>query len=348
MNENILKSIIKSSSLADKSASSDDWQSINENENFPVVKPNLNEKLSSTFTKLLSYKVSREAYQRYSVRLNVIDTLRDWTRIKGSVGKVLPHQELKKSSDLLLSIMKKYASEEVIESCDDVDNLVQMAEVLLNSTTDRSSMRCFENVIKRIIDLEQTEKSQAFLKYIFHKSDNLKLSSILVESIYTTQKCWLIEKPFNDCFMSCCTDEKQNFEQKLREFDFLFEKISCDPSLFQLLSEQMRSMFVITKYAEKTQNFIKNVLKQIDLHCSKYSKDTLDLYPINLQFCVILLRIKPENHSSDSKSHTVNSLKQIFLKNHDDALVLVSHFPDWLPEYEKFFHIIETPVQKAL
>lgn len=74
MDANILNNII-SSDITIKLNSADEPESEKVNEDFPVTKKILIDGLSKTFTRLLSYKVSREAYQRYSVRLEVIVSL---------------------------------------------------------------------------------------------------------------------------------------------------------------------------------------------------------------------------------------------------------------------------------
>jgi hypothetical protein len=61
-----MKNIIDSDNV-----SIEDWNS----QDFPVTKYTVIDGLSKTLTKLLSYKISQEAYQRYSVRLQLIASL---------------------------------------------------------------------------------------------------------------------------------------------------------------------------------------------------------------------------------------------------------------------------------
>lgn len=72
MDANILQNIISSSNVTIKLNSANEEQSEKKNEEFPATNKILIDGLSKTLTKLLSYKVSREAYQRYSVRLEVM------------------------------------------------------------------------------------------------------------------------------------------------------------------------------------------------------------------------------------------------------------------------------------
>ena len=72
MDTNILKNIINNSTIPTNIESSNEWQSVKGQEEFPAIRSILIDNLSKSFTRLLSYKVSKEAYQRYSVRLNII------------------------------------------------------------------------------------------------------------------------------------------------------------------------------------------------------------------------------------------------------------------------------------
>ena len=86
---------------------------------------------------------------------------------------------------------------------------------------------------------------------------------------------------------------------------------------------------MITNYDEKTKDFIQQILNKIEVQCNKCDKDILDLYPPTIQFCVILLRINPNHHLAKSKKYTLDSVRNIFITNHNYALILLSHFPEW-------------------
>lgn len=73
MDARILKAILCSSENVEKDfGKSEDYQKLIQDENFLPTSSNIFNALSISLTNLLSYKVSREAYQRYTVRLNVI------------------------------------------------------------------------------------------------------------------------------------------------------------------------------------------------------------------------------------------------------------------------------------
>lgn len=273
------------------------------------------------------------------------ESLRDFSRIKGDFKHLPIFSDSEKSYNLLVHILKKYLTEEVLCNSDNVDSHIQVAEILQNCLIkNKSMMKCFERVIERIIVLEQTDKSRKYLQELINKSEELKVDTSLVEQIYKTQKSWLIDKPLSDYFDYYSSEDKK---QLVPDMTVLFEKIIDNPSLFELVAVRLKDSFVDTEYSQEAQDFIQKILESIQKHCDKYHKDMVDLYPAHLQFCVILLRIKPVHHSEKSKNHTVNSLKEIFLKSHTDALILLSHFPDWLPDYLKFFDILEEQLSQG-
>ncbi|XP_011494100.1 PREDICTED: uncharacterized protein LOC105359256 [Ceratosolen solmsi marchali] len=330
MDVQIMKNILSSGNMTIEAL--DEHQ----NPDFPPIRYNVIHELSKILTKYLSYKVSQEAYQRYSVRLHLIDTLRDWSQIKGGIDDLRFFKDNQRSYNFLIRFLKKYLSEEIIGYCDDADGLVQLAEILFNALMQKRSLtKCFTRVMERIIKLDETEKSQKFLRYIISKSDEFKLDSALINNIYLNKKLQFIEKPLGDSFMAYCSD--RNKEHLLSNMDSLFEYVIDSPQLFQTVSGKLKEFFIETKYSEVARDFIQCVLDKIEINCAKNKKDLLDLYPTHLQFCVILLRIKQHVHRENSRIQTVESLKEIFLNDHDDAITLVSHFPEWLPDYLAFF-----------
>ncbi|XP_014219936.1 uncharacterized protein LOC106647882 [Copidosoma floridanum] len=333
----ILKTLISNSNVKIAQESAREWESAKDTEEFPAIKNVTIDVLSKSFTKYLTYKISPEAYQRYSVRLNIIETLRDWSRIKWDFSELAVFQNLESSFEFLSHTLQKYLSDQNISSCDDVDSLVQLAEVLHNSEHNKKlCQKYFTKVVERITNLNQSPKSERFLRNLLENSDNFKIESSLIEKLYI--------KPLEACISDFYLDKTK--EDNFKKIDFIFEKVIDSPSLFYLISNHLKNLFVKTKYAEKSQVFIKKMMEEIELFCNKHNKDTLDLYPTNLQFCVLLLRIKPCYHDNKSRNLTVQALKQIFLEDNNNALLLVSQFPEWLPDYLKFFDILEELSQK--
>lgn len=274
------------------------------------------------------------------------DTLRDWCRLKGNIANLPTFQDSEQSYNFLLQLIKKNITEETLSNCDDPDDLIQVAEILMNAEKkDRSFIKCFVKVIERMISLTQSDKSKKFLEYIISKTEDLKLNFSFVEKIYSIQKVVFIEKPIADCFISYCSD--QNKLEKFSELEFFWEKVSHSPILFYIVSKQLKELFLTTDYSKLSQDFIQKILNKVYSNCDKLNKDIVNLYPPTLQHCVILMRIKPSDHSEKSRNHTVNSLREIFLKDWCDTLILVSHFPVWLPDYLKFFEFFDETSQSV-
>ncbi|OXU27678.1 hypothetical protein TSAR_003749 [Trichomalopsis sarcophagae] len=344
----ILNNIINSTTVPAKNDLLNKWQSEGKDvEDFPATRSVVIDGLSKRITQILSYKVSQEAYQRYSVRLHVIETLRDWSKLKGDIGKALVFQDSEKSHAFLVHLLKKYMKPKHLSMCSDMEHLIQVGEVLLNAIErSRSLMYCFVKVIERIISLEQTEKSEQFLIRVIDNSDDLRLELSLVEKIFASLKVQFIEKPLTDCFVACCMD-KHRKELQLSSMSMFFKKVIDSPLLFSIMANSLRELFVETKFAKAAQDFIKKVLEKIQSQCDEYRKDILELYPASLQHCVLLLRIKPIDHTKKSQSRAVQSLQEIFFKDYNDALMLVSHFPDWLPQYLDFSRDVDEVIEKS-
>lgn len=249
--------------------------------------------------------------------------------------------------NIFLSILKKYLTI-LLNNCDDVDVLVQMAIIFLHYLDkDELLMAYFCKVLKKMFTLNQTEKSKQFLIHIFHKGDDLRIDSVVLEEFYKSQKYTLIEKPFNDYFVIFCSNSIEARKEYFKKLNFLLSRIVDEPLLFQLMSYQLKNIFLNTNFNQTTNDFIQNILREIDQLCEERGKNSLYLYPEQLQFCVPLLRIQPIHHTESSKQQTVKSLERIFLQDNNDVLMLLSHFPDWLSEYEKFFEILDAPSQST-
>lgn len=274
------------------------------------------------------------------------ETLRDWSRLKGDIGNALVFNDSEKSHAFLVHLLKKYMKPEHLSMCSDIEHLIQVAEVLLNSIEKyRSLMKCFFKVVERIISLDQTERSEQFLIRVIDNSVDLRLELALVEKIFVSLRAQIIEKPLTDCFVAYCMDKHKN-ELQLNNMSMFFKKVIDSPLLFSLIGNYLRELFIETKFAKAAQDFIKRVLEKIQSQCDEYHKDILELYPANLQHCVILLRIKPTDHTKKSKSRAVQSLQEMFFNDYNDALMLVSHFPDWLPHYTDFSKNLDEVIQK--
>lgn len=267
--------------------------------------------------------------------------------MKGELENIKIFQDSEQTYNFLINLLRKHLTEDTLSNCDNPDDLIQLAEILLNEKKQNESFtEYFSKVMERITSLNQSDNSKKFLEYIISKSKCFKLNFSLVEKIYSNQKNIFIEKPIADCFLTYCSNQTklENFSN----LDFLLENVSKSPTLFYIVSNQMKEIFYTTKYSKVSQNFIQKILKKIRSNCDKDNKDILNLYPPSLQHCVILLRINIRDHTEKLKNYTISSLRDIFLKDWTGTLILISQHPDWLPVYLKFFEIINEPSQKSV
>lgn len=72
MNAKILSAIVNSVGPADNKPGPSNQSHSEQNVEYPVTTVDRIKKISDSYTRILLYKVSKEAHQRYSVRLNAI------------------------------------------------------------------------------------------------------------------------------------------------------------------------------------------------------------------------------------------------------------------------------------
>ncbi|XP_033220730.1 uncharacterized protein LOC117175201 isoform X2 [Belonocnema kinseyi] len=318
--------------------SSDEWKTVERTNRFPITDHNLLRALTTSLVNLLSYKVSREISQRYAVRLHIIEILREWSRVQGSLKNIKgTFTDGEKTLKFATQILEKYLTVEFLKDTKSVDTLMILFRALKCLLPKNPSLlKHLHKILYRLADLEFTEESEQLLVSITEsKEEDLEIDLSLLERIYSSQRHKFIEKPLTEAYiLSCCgLQDPVNIEQKL---DKLFERMVHSPLIFQLASSFVREIFVAASYSQEALNFIKFILESIISRCKRCEKDIVDLYPMNLQSCAILLRIKPESHSKKTILHTMRMLKDIFLRCNEDALILVSHFPDWLEIFSSF------------
>ncbi|KOX78542.1 hypothetical protein WN51_10350 [Melipona quadrifasciata] len=276
--------------------------------------------LCLSLTKLLSYKVSKEAYQRYTVRLRVIDVLREWCRINDDFQNFKILRNEKQSLSLLKYLLKKYLTDDVLSSCDSSDSLLSLISALMCLASTDSYYKCYiEKLLLKLTKLETSDDNEYVLCYAVQKSFDLELKLSTIEIIYESQKCKLIEQPL------------------LKQ---LFKFINKSPHIFLLVCAFLKELLVQLDHAPAVMNFIQLTLERIKECCKNENKDIVDLYPRNLQSLVILLRIEPIYHIDNSKNGTLKILENIYMKDQDTAITLLSHYPQWLKLFGQ--HLIAT------
>ena len=245
-----------------------------------------------------------------------------------------------KSLKFVIQILEKHLTDDLLKKTKSVDSLLALYRVLILLLPKNACLlKQLHRILFRLAELNLTEGSEKLFISIIESKTKLKIETSLLEKIYSSHKKRFIEKPLIDAFILTCSEiqnpdkGKQSLEEKL---DKLFEIIVHSPLIFQLVSSFLKEILVAVNYSQVAVDFIHSVLHCTINHCKNCKKDIVDLYPTNLQSCVILLRISPNSHSKSSKNYTINMLKNIFLRCNEDALILVSHFPAWLEIFSSF------------
>lgn len=242
--------------------------------------------------------------------------------------------------NFVVNILEKYLSDDLLNITNSVDSLMTLYRALIYLLPKNPSLLKFlHKIIIRLTELELTEDSEKLLISITEFKGNFTVDDQLLEKIYYSQRIKFIETPLKNAFignfskLSNPNDCQLSLEQEL---DKLITRIVNSSLIFQLTFNLLNEIFLVTNHSQEAINFIKIILDCINNRCKLCEKDIIDLYPINLQSCIILLKIEPNDHTQASKNYTLNELKNIFLTNNQDAIILVSHFPIWLEIFTSF------------
>ncbi|XP_053985552.1 uncharacterized protein LOC128879980 isoform X2 [Hylaeus volcanicus] len=310
MDNRILKAILLSCESAWKDLdNSEEYQKLVRDDKFLPTSKNIFNAVCLSLTNLLTYKVSKEAYQRYTVRLHVIDVLRDWCTITDAFRNIRIFTDEKQTSTFLKNLLEKYLTNDVLDTCDLSDNLLPLTSALMClASTNPYYKHHVERLLLRLLELETSDESERLLCYAVQNSSDLNFELSTIENIYRLQRCKLIEQPLLNYFVSLCSDlnKDNNVDNS--------ESLNLTKQLFE---------FAIMDFIQSTLNLLKKT-------CQGQGKDILDLYPRDLQSVVILLRIEPAYHTIDSKNATLRILKSIHSEDKNTVIVLISHFPRWL------------------
>lgn len=359
MDERILRAILCSCESVTKDLeNSREYKKLLEEDKF-LPSNDIFNGLCLSLTKLLSYKISKEAYQRYTVRLRVIvciffikvykkkflvslynlvlfqDVLREWCRINDDFQNFKILRDEKQSLLLLNYLLKKYLTDDVLSSCDSSDSLLSLVSALMCLASTDSYYKCYiEKLLLKLTKLEASDNSEYVLCYAVQKSFDLELKLSTIEIIYESQKCKLIEQPLLSSFISSCIDlNKDNNvdnSENVNLTEQLFKFITKSPHIFLLVCAFLKELLVQLDHAPAVMNFIQLTLERIKECCKNENKDIVDLYPRNLQSLVILLRIDPIYHTDNSKNGTLKMLENIYMEDQDTVITLLSHYPQWL------------------
>ncbi|KAF7413566.1 hypothetical protein HZH68_002055 [Vespula germanica] len=290
--------------------------------------------LSTSFSNLLCYKVSKEAYQRYSVRLHVIDTLRELCRITERFQSLRIFRDGETTLKFVENLMDKYLPD-VLNECASSYTLTSLTGALMCLAKYNTRFIYYiEKIITKLSYLDYTNESEKLLCYAIHENAHLGLSLSTIERIYSSQRYKLIEEVLLDNFMSTClninTEADKDGIEITHSINELLEFAVISPSIFQLICSFLKELFVHLEYAPMVLTFIQATLKRIIAYCENKDKDIIDLYPKYLHSCIILLRIEPHYHTFNSKAYVLERITEFYEENSDDILILLSHFPGWL------------------
>ena len=336
MDSTILKAILRSCESATKDlAKSEDYQKLDREQKFLPTSSNIFNSLSSSLTNLLSYKVSREAYQRYTVRLHVINVLRDWCRVTEAFKDLRVFTDQRQTLTFVGNLLEKYLTNDVLDGCESSDDLLPLTSALMCLASTNPRYKCHvERLLSKLSQLESCEDTERILCYAVRKNSNLNLELCTIEDIYGSQRCKLIEQPLLNRFASLCTDLNKESDvdqaESVNLLDQLFELVSKSPRIFLLVSAFLKELFVQLDHSAEVVDFTQSCLKRIKGCCETQSRDILDLYPRSLQSTVILLQIDPTFHTVDSKSATLRTLRTVHSEGNGTAVTLLLHFPQWL------------------
>lgn len=235
-------------------------------------------------------------------------------------------------------MLKKFLTDDTLDSCDSSDNLLSLISALICLASTDSYYKCYiEKSILKLAELETCDESEYLLCYAVQENSNLDLKLSTIETIYVSQKCKLIEQPLLNNFISSCIDlnKGDNIDdlEDINLIDQLFKFATKSSCIFLLICAFLKELLVQLDHAPTVVNFIQSILKSIKEHCEKQNKDIVDLYPRNMQSLVILLQIEPTHHTDDSKNGTLRMLKDIYMEDEDTVITLLSHYPLWLKSF---------------
>lgn len=267
------------------------------------------------------------------------DNLRKWCRTISNFQHLKIFTSKENSLRFVNILLDKHLTDDILNECCSEDTLISLTTAVMHLSLENPFfVHHMDRLLIRLSQLETNKKIERLLHNSLCSNLHLKLST--KEEIYIVQKFKLIEKPLLDSFVcrfskskkENCIDD-QNNEQTLNQLLKFSIESMC---VFQLIFNFLKELFVQLHYAPAVLQFIDLILKRISICCENQDKDILELYPRKLHSCIILLRIKPEHHTVQTRKYTLQSMKQICNENNDVLLTIVSNFPEWLEYFANY------------
>ncbi|XP_015118861.1 uncharacterized protein LOC107042355 [Diachasma alloeum] len=308
-------------------------------DSFPVLDQTSVSALASSLSKLLSYKVSPDAYQRYSARIQIIELMRDWIQPPLGLSTYPTFHQGENMAEFILILIKKYLNRDTLLNQNNTPkNLVKLGKLLFNlSKQNAVYVRHFKMFLEKIESSELScNETYDFVNDVLNSRDELELEPSLVDKLHAINAKQFIETPLIDNFiMNFETLKTKGQLSTSDEFERMITLISSSPRLFQLASGILKQVFVHCDLPLLVIDYIQFVLRNVLSH--RNSKNmTLDLYPTHLQSYVALLRIDSKYHTESSKKYILKSLSDMYLKNTEQVLILMLHYPNWLEELSNY------------
>lgn len=262
------------------------------------------------------------------------DILRKWCRTTNHFEHLQVFTSKENSLRFASIILDKYLTDDVLSESYSEDALISLTTAVVHLSIDNPSLtHHLDRLLVQLSQLETNEKINKFLQNAI-LSSNLQLKLSTREQMYVSQKFQLIEKPLLNSFVLTFSDPEKETSVNDQSNDAMLNRLlefsAESPCVFQLMFSFLKELLVQLHYAPRVLDFISSMLKRISACCENHGRNVLDLYPRRLHSCVILLRINPKHHTTQTRDYTLQTMKQIFTENKDVLLIVMSHFPEWL------------------
>lgn len=262
------------------------------------------------------------------------DVLRNWCGTTNNFKHLKIFTSKENNLKFMSILLDKYLTDDVLNKCYSEDILIYLTlSVMHLSVKNTVFMHHIDQLLMRLLQLEASAK----IKRLLHNTlcSNLHLRLATKEEIYALQKFKLIEEPLINNFMYMFSNLKKenhvvNQSKEEEMLNKLLELCTKSAYVFQLIFNFLKELLVQLQYASIVLDFTNLILQRVSIYCENYNRDILDLYPRKLRSCIILLRINPKYHTTQTRNYTLQTMKQIYNENKDVLLILISHFLEWL------------------
>jgi len=260
------------------------------------------------------------------------DVLRNWCRTTNNFKHLKIFTSKENTLKFMSILLDKYLTDDVLSRSYSEDTLIYLTVSVMHLSIKNTIFTHYvDRLLVRLLQLEANDKIEKLLHNAVCSNLHLKLST--KEKIYTLQKFKLIEEPLLNSFVCMFPNlKKEDIDNRNNEemLNKLLELSVKSAYIFQLMFNFLKELLIQLQYASAVLDFTDLMLKRISICCENHDKDILDLYPRKLRSCIILLRIKPKQHTAQTRKYTLQTIKQVYNENKDVPLILISHFLEWL------------------